>query len=241
MTLRRPDVCVWLLAGSLCSVAPPLCPKKTNKPLTPEQQAERAKFDPKAETSPFGGNVVEERVAQVNDQIINTSDYNRAAEQLDEEGRKDGWSEQELEEHKRDLLRDLIHQQLLLSKGKDLDITGETELVKTLDNYRKQYHLDTMEDLEKAATSQGVSYEDFKQHIRDGIITQQVIRDQVGRRIQMTDAQLQQYYRQHLSDFTQPESVRLSEILIPVKTGGDETANLAEAKAKADELAAKMQ
>ena len=240
MTLRRPDVCVWLLAGSLLAAAPLLAQKKTNKPLTPEQQAERAKFDPKAETSPFGGNVVEERVAQVNDQIINTSDYNRAADQLDEEGRKDGWSEQELEDHKRDLLRDLIDQQLLLSKGKDLDITGETELVKTLDNYRKQYHLDTMEDLEKAATSQGVSYEDFKQHIRDGIITQQVIRDQVGRRIQMTDAQLQQYYRQHLSDFTQPESVRLSEILVPVKTGGDETANLAEAKAKADELAAKI-
>ncbi len=83
---------------------------------------------------------------------------------------------------------------------------------------RKQNHLDTMEDLEKAASSQGVSYEDFKQHIRNEIITQQVIRDEVGRHIQMTDAQLQQYYRQHMNDFTQPESVRLSEILIPVKT-----------------------
>ncbi|MGB9417102.1 MAG: peptidylprolyl isomerase, partial [Acidobacteriaceae bacterium] len=240
MTLRRSDVCVWLLAGSLLAAAPLLAQKKTNKPLTPEQQAERAKFDPKAETSPFGGSVVEQAVAQVNDQLINTSDYNRAEAQLEEESRKDGWSEQELENHKRDLLRDLIDQQLLLSKGKDLDITGETELVKSLDNIRKQNHLDSMEDLEKAASSQGVSYEDFKQHIRNDIITQQVIRDQVGRRIQMTDAQLQQYYRQHLSDFTHPESVRLSEILVPVKTGGDETANLAAAKAKAEELDAKI-
>jgi peptidyl-prolyl cis-trans isomerase SurA len=239
MTLRS-DVCVWLLAGSLLAAAPVLAQKKTNKPLTPEQQAERAKFDPKAETSPFGGTVVEETVAQVNDQIINTSDYNRAAAQLDEEGRKAGWSEQELQEHKRDLLRDLVDQQLLLSKGKDLDINGETELVRQLDNVRKQNHLDTMEDLEKAVSSQGLSYEDFKQHYRDQIITQQVIRDQVGRRIQMTDAQLQQYYRQHIDDFTQPESVRLSEILIPVKTEGDEAANLAAAKAKADELTAKI-
>jgi peptidyl-prolyl cis-trans isomerase SurA len=240
MTLRRSDVCVWLLAGSLLAAVPVLAQKKTNKPLTPEQQAERAKFDPKAENSPFGGNVIEESVAQVNDQIINTSDYNRAVTQLDEEGRKAGWSEQELENHKRDLLRDLIDQQLLLSKGKDLDITGETELVRQLDNVRKQNHLDTMEDLEKAVSSQGLSYEDFKQHYRDGIITQQVIRDQVGRRIQMTDAQLQQYYQQHLNDFTQPESVRLSEILIPVKTDGDEASNLAAAKAKADELDAKI-
>ena len=240
MTLRRSDVCVWLLAGSLLAAAPVLAQKKTNRPLSPEQQAERAKFDPKAETSPFGGNVIEETVAQVNDQIINTSDYNRAAAQLDEEGRKAGWSEQELQERKRDLLRDLVDQQLLLSKGKDLGINGETELVRQLDNVRKQNHLDTMEDLEKAVSSQGLSYEDFKQHYRDQIITQQVIRDQGGRRSQMTDAQLQQYYRQHIDDFTQPESVRLSEILIPVKTEGDEAANLAAAKAKADELTAKI-
>jgi peptidyl-prolyl cis-trans isomerase SurA len=97
-----------------------------------------------------------------------------------------------------------------------------------------------MEDLEKAAASQGASFEDFKQNIRNSIITQQVIRDEVGRHIQMTDAQLQQYYRQHLNDFTQPESVRLSEILIPVEASGDEAANLAAAKAKADDLDAKI-
>ena len=240
MTLCRSYVCTWLLAGSLLAAAPVLAQKKTNKPLTPAQQAERAKFDPKAEASPFGGAVVEESVAQVNDQIINTSDYNRAAAQLEQEGRQQGWSEQDLEDHKRDLLRDLIDQQLLLSRGKDLGITGETELVRRLDDIRKQNHLDTMEDLEKAASSQGVSYEDFKQNIRNSIITQQVIREEVGRRIQLTDAQLQQYYRQHINDFTQPESVRLSEILIPVKSGGDENANLAAAKAKADELDAKI-
>jgi peptidyl-prolyl cis-trans isomerase SurA len=241
MTPRRSDVCCWLLAGSLLAAIPVLAQKKTNKPLTPAQQAEREKFDPKAEASPFGGAVVEESVAQVNDQIINTSDYNRADAQLQQEGRQQGWSQQELEDHKRDLLRDLIDQQLLLSRGKELDITGETELVRSLDNIRKQNHLDTMEDLEKAVASQGgVSYEDFKQNIRNSIITQQVIRDEVGRHIQMTDAQLQQYYRQHLNDFTQPESVRLSEILVPVKTGGDEAANLADAKAKADDLDAKI-
>jgi peptidyl-prolyl cis-trans isomerase SurA len=240
MTLRRSDICAWLLAGSLLAVAPALAQKKTNKPLTPEQQAERAKFDPKAEASPFGGSVVEEAVAQVNDQIINTSDYNRAEAQMDQEARQQGWSEQELESHKRDLLRDLIDQQLLLSKGKDLDINGETELVRRLDDIRKQNHLDTMEELEKAVSSQGLSYEDFKQNIRNSIITQQVIRDQVGRHIQMTDAQLQRYYQQHVSDFTQPESVRLSEILIPVATTGDETANLAAAKTKADDLEGKI-
>lgn len=240
MTLRRSDICAWLLAGSLLATPLLAQSKKSTKQLTPEQQAAREKFDPQAQASPFGGSVIEERVAQVNDQIINTSDYNRAATQLEQEGHQQGWTDQDLESHKRDLLRDLIDQQLLLSKGKDLGITGETELVRRLDDIRKQNHLDSMEELEKAATQQGVSYEDFKQNIRNGIITQQVIRDQVGRHLQMTNAELQQYYRQHQSEFSQPESVKLSEILIPVATTGDETANLAAAKAKADDIEAKI-
>jgi hypothetical protein len=36
-----------------------------------------------------------------------------------------------------------------------------------------------MEDLEKAAKDQGVSFEDFKANIRNGIITQLVMRQQV--------------------------------------------------------------
>ena len=64
---------------------------------------------------------------------------------------------QEISEAHKDLLRNLIDQQLWLSKGKELGITGETELVNRLNEIRKQYNLATMEDLEKAAQEQGVS------------------------------------------------------------------------------------
>ena len=56
---------------------------------------------------------------------------------------------------RRDLLRNLIDQQLWLSKGKELGITGDTELIKRLDDIRKQYNLASIEDLEKAAQAQG--------------------------------------------------------------------------------------
>ena len=90
---------------------------------------------------------------------------------------------QEMSEAHKDLLRNLIDQQLWLSKGKELGITGETELVNRLNEIRKQYNLATLEDLEKAAKEQGVSYEDFKANIRNEIITQDVMRQEVGRRI----------------------------------------------------------
>src|SRR6202020_3305400 len=84
------------------------------------------------------------------------------------------------EEKKKDVLRDLIDQQLLLEKGKDLGITGDTDLIKRLDQMRKDMKLDTMEELEKAATAQGISYEDFKQNMRNQLITQKVIGEEGG-------------------------------------------------------------
>ncbi len=168
-----------------------------------------------AQASPFGGTVVEEVIARVNDQIISKSDYDRAAQEMEQQGRQQGLSQQEIDAQKKDLLRDLVDRQLLLSKGKELGITGETELVKELDNIRKQYKLDTMEDLQKAAEGQGVNYEDYKATIRNRIITQEVMRQEVGRRLGLTHADVEKFYEQHKSEFNRPESVHLSEILIP--------------------------
>ena len=164
--------------------------------------------------SPYGGAVAEDIIARVNDQIITQSDYNRALSELDQEGREHGESMQAISTAHKDLLRNLIDQQLWLAKGKELNITGETELVKRLDEIRKQYNLETIEDLEKAAREQGVSFEDFKANIRNQIITQEVMRQEVGEHIQMTPGEIERYYEEHKQDYAQPESMRLSEILI---------------------------
>jgi peptidyl-prolyl cis-trans isomerase SurA len=196
------------------------------------------------DTAPVQGKVVEDIVARVNDQIITSSDYDRAAEQLTAEAGQQSIPPHELEQKKADLLRDLIDQQLLLSKGKELGITGETELIKRLDEIRKQNHLESMEDLEKAAQQQGVSYEDFKANIRNSIITQQVVRDEVGRKISMSPGEVQAYFKAHESEFAQPESVSLNEILVPTPaksaTEGADTAEVAAAQAQAEEIEKKL-
>ncbi len=190
--------------------------------------------------SPFAGTVVEDVVVRVNDQIITKSDYDRQEQELESTARQQNWSPQELEEQKKNLLRDLVDQQLLLSKGKELGITGETETIKQLDTIRKQNNLDSMEALEAAAKAQGVSFEDFKQHIRDRIITQQVIGQEVYRKVNITQADLQRYYDAHKSEFERPESVRLSEILIPTNSP-DDAAQVAAAGTKANDIYSKLQ
>ncbi len=184
------------------------------------------------------GTVVEDMIVRVNDQVITRSDYQRADQQLQAELRRANLNP-DTDPRMKDLLRDLIDQQLLLSKGKELGITGETELIKQLDEIRKQNHLETMEDLEKAAQSQGVSYEDFKQNQRTIIITQTVVREEVGRHIQLTQADATAYYNAHKAEFEQPESVHLSEILVPTAET-DDPAKVAAAQAKANEIYATL-
>jgi peptidyl-prolyl cis-trans isomerase SurA len=198
-----------------------------------------AQTRPAEPASPYGGETVEEIVARVNDQIISRSDYDRAMKELDDEARQHGATMQQISEAHKDLLRNLIDQQLWLSKGKELGVTGETELINRLNEIRKQYNLATLEDLEKAAHDEGVSFEDFKANIRNQIITQQVMRDEVSRHISFTPGEVQRYYDQHKQNYNQPESVKLSEILVATPAEADDAA-IAAAKAKADDIVAKV-
>jgi peptidyl-prolyl cis-trans isomerase SurA len=167
-----------------------------------------------------GGQVVEEIVTRVNNQIVTRSEFDRSKDQLKEECKQRDAANPDkcFADREKDTLRDLVDQQLLLEKGKDLSINGDTELIKQLDKMRKEMKLETMEDLEKAAASQGISYEDFKQNMRNQIITQKVIGEEVGGRLSISKDEVQKFYEEHKSDMQQPEEIQLSEILVaPVK------------------------
>ena len=168
--------------------------------------------------------VVEQIVARVNNQIITSSEFRRSQEELRKEATQQDPvnAEKIVADRDKDVLRDLIDQQLLLQRGKDLGITADTELIKKLDQMRKDMNLDSMEELEKAAQAQGVSFEEFKQNMRNQIITQQVISKEVGSRLAIDKAEEQKFYDAHKSELDQPEQVRLSEILVSTdKKPGD--------------------
>ena len=83
--------------------------------------------------------VIEEIIARVNSSIITRSDLAKSREELQQELKQQNLvpSDPRAKEKEKDVLRDLIDQQLLVAKGKDLGITGDTELVKRLDDLRK--------------------------------------------------------------------------------------------------------
>lgn len=200
-------------------------------------------------------NIVDEIVARVNDSIITHADMEKGQQQSEDDIKQrfpSDWQSKWAERQK-DTLRDLIDRQLLLDKGKDLGITGETETIKQLNEIRQKMGLATMEDLEKAAQQQGVSYEEFKEQTRENIVSEKVIGEEVGQHLHITNEEVQAYYKGHQSEMTKPETVSLAEILIstqPPKPATDaskdnpaqnvqlpeDPAKVTEAQAKANDL-----
>jgi peptidyl-prolyl cis-trans isomerase SurA len=200
--------------------------------------------------------IVDEIIARVNDQIITRSDMEKAKATTLEELKQrfpSDW-QSHMAKAQADTLRDLIDQQLLLERGKELGITGETELVKRLNQMRQQMGLASIDDLEAEAKKQGVSYEDFKEQIRISVVTQQVIGQEVGGKLHITNEDIQDWYNKHQKELEGPEEVALSEIMVSTqpakqdveskdkpaaeqdKNLPEDPAKVAEAEAKANQL-----
>jgi peptidyl-prolyl cis-trans isomerase SurA len=187
--------------------------------------------------------VVEEIVARINSEIITRSEFQQSRETvLNELKQKYGaQAEQMFTMQEKDVLRDLIDQRLLVQRGKDLGINPDTEVIKRLDEMRKQMNLASLEDLEKQAEQQGVSYEEVKENIRNSLITQKVIGQEVGSKILITQEDARQYYQDHQKELERPEQVRLSEILVSTQSPESpssvpDAAALAAAEQKANDL-----
>jgi peptidyl-prolyl cis-trans isomerase SurA len=99
--------------------------------------------------------------------------------------------------------------------------------------------MDSMEDLQKAAEAQGVSFEDLKEQIRENVIRSEVISQEVGHRIDIAPSEIQAYYNAHLQEFQRPEQVKLNEILVATPNPED-AAQVADAEKKADDVEARL-
>ncbi|MGA8405598.1 MAG: peptidylprolyl isomerase [Candidatus Acidiferrales bacterium] len=184
--------------------------------------------------------VVEEIIARVNNDIITMSDYQKADEQLRQEVAHDCTGctpdkvQAEYKDQQKDLLRGLIDQSLLVQRAKDMGISVETDLIKRMDEVRKQNGLNSMEELEKAVESSGIAWEDYKTQIRNGLLTQEVMRKEVGSRINIGGDEVKKYYDAHPQEFTRPEQVALAEIFL--STEGKSPEEIAAVQKKAEDL-----
>jgi len=222
--------------------------KPQAKPPAPvlEKPGMAPETDKKAPAAPVkkavdrnAGRTVEEIIARVNNEIITRSEYEKSRQSAEEGAREDCQGKctpeqlkAEIEQRQKTSLRDLIDQSLLVQRAKDMGVSVEPELIKRLDAIRIQNKIESMEELEKAVTSQGLNWEDFKNNIRNTLLTQRVVSSEVGSHITISDEEVSKYYEAHKKEYVRQEQVALREI--EVSTQGKKPEEIPDLKKKAE-------
>ena len=185
--------------------------------------------------------VVDQIVARVNGDIVSQDELARLVREFSKEMQAQGAPQsriqQEVENRRKDALRDRIDELLLTQKGKELNINVDSDLSKYMANLQRQSGLTDPEKFHEYVRQQaGMSFEDFQSETKNQFLTREVIGREVGRRINISDKEIEDYYNAHKQDFVRDEKVYLSEILI--STQGKDPAAVTAAEKKAKQIAA---
>jgi parvulin-like peptidyl-prolyl isomerase len=181
--------------------------------------------------------VVEEIAAKINGDIITRGDLERKRAEVEAEAKRQGITGARLaevvKEEAANTLREKIDTLLLVQKGKDLSINVDGEVTRRLAEIQVQQKISDPDKFHDFLAQQtGMSFEDFKQQMRDQVLTQRVIGEEVGRRMAVPDPEKHKYYDEHKTEFVREEQVFLSQILISTEGKTAEQAAAAEKKAK---------
>lgn len=211
---RKADFRLGVTMLAVVSLAAPLWGQEAPPPPTSSGQAAQQHEESNNRV------VLEQIVARVNNQIITQSELEVARQRLRRElsdQQSSAALEQKFQEGEANLLRDLIDQALLVQRGEDLGLSVEPEVIRYLDNLRQELNLATMEDLERAISSRGTSFEDYRQDVRNQIMTRMVMQREVAGRVMLDEQVVRDYYLEHRQEMTRPEQVHLREILVSTR------------------------
>src|SRR5438128_11495009 len=137
-------------------------------------------------------------------------------ETLKQNGMTEQQANAEVEKRKAELIAILINEQLLLQKGKELEMTQrvEDEVNKRMLQVAKENGINSMDKLCEAMKGSGMSCEDTRATMRIEIMKQAVMEGEVDSKIfyGFTPDELHKYFDAHKDKFLKPETVELSVI-----------------------------
>jgi peptidyl-prolyl cis-trans isomerase SurA len=187
--------------------------------------------------------VVDEVIAQVNDSVITLSRLKREIKEriqtLTQNGMTQQQATEEVNKRQAELIATLINEQLLLEKGKELQLANEVEndVNRRMLEIANEQGITSIEKLDEALRANEIDPVQIRQTMRTEIMKQAVIQNEVDRKIffGLSGDEVKKYFEANREKFRTPESVTLSEIFLSIAGK-----NQADVKARADELVAQL-
>jgi parvulin-like peptidyl-prolyl isomerase len=121
------------------------------------------------------------------------------------------------------ILVDTIDDLLLMQLGKEKGLRLSDDMFnRWLSNLRKEQNLTDDQKFAGALKQEGMTIADLRRNVERQFLIQEVQRQEVGSKLQITEAEARQYYQYHQQEFVEQASVTLREILIEVPTAQQE-------------------
>lgn len=166
--------------------------------------------------------VIDEVVAQINDGVITLSGIKRETKSIIElelqKGTKREDAEKMVAEKKGELIANLINEELLVQKAKELGLESEVEAAinARFVDIMKQNDMKTLDGMYEEMRKQGVDPADIREMWRKQITRERVIQREVQGKLywSFNGKDIKDYYEKNKSKFTKPEMIGLSEIFL---------------------------
>lgn len=159
--------------------------------------------------------VVSRIAAVVNDDVITTHQLDQALKQEMDRMEAEPTPAQ-LGALRKELLSRLIEEKLLQQRIEALGLTvSANEVEVALQDVQTQNQL-SREDLIEAIRAQGLSFEEYRENLRNQILRYKLIGTEVRRKVDVSEGEIRDYYRAHLDDYRMPPQIALSALLFPV-------------------------
>ncbi len=177
---------------------------------------------------------IDEVIARVNAGVIMRSAYEGALKDVLEELKKRGAKGEELEkqfaEWKVRVLDELISNQLLAQRAKDLSINVDPEVNQQILRLMKENNCESTECLGQKMREAGFDIEDVRKSLTEKFSTERVLGAEVYGRVfrNLTEKEKREFYEKNKDAYSEPGEVTLSNIFIAL--GKDPNQSLARAK-----------
>lgn len=165
--------------------------------------------------------VIDKIVVVVNNEVITQGEIDRLLgpiyQQLKEAFPQDQLIKK-LDEVRQSIMSQLIEERLILSEAKKQNIeVEEKDINAKIEESRKRFPSNAV--FEQALASQHISLKELKSKYKEQLMVRKLIDQKIGARIFITPGEIAGYYADHVEEFSQPEELRLSNILIRPKEG----------------------
>jgi peptidyl-prolyl cis-trans isomerase SurA len=187
--------------------------------------------------------IIEQIIVKVNGEILTKTDFEQRQVAAIRQRNVPVASEEDLKKAIADvtpqLIFDTVDELLILQRGHELGYKlDDAQYANIVQQIRKDNKLDDDEKFHAALKQEGMTEADLRRSLEKQMIISRVQGQEVMQKVGITEEEARKYHAEHQSEFTQPGTVTLREIFVPVATSaeGDNAAADAEARAKIDAI-----